>query len=281
MSLKNAAATPMPVCHCPLRSSCCNYGLRSGSPESFIYGGSGEDHNPCVNGGDRSGQLPDALHMDLQDVVDVTIAYNNPSNCDYFSQACRNCEQTSAARLIRILNSVNLYIYLFVSRITCLLSRRFKCKAYLTFVLSVSLTISPCSAFANEFEKAEKYLDDSKINLDQIAAVFNKVAYGSTTKRSIPDSVYPLTTLATPLLTTYRYSGDGGEEWLRVDLKKAAEEELETGRGNSDTDADDVGQGANFRYGSDLEKDHGLPTSAPAADILKNNNNKNYNNPNR
>lgn len=34
-------------------------------------------------------------------------------------------------------------------------------------------------------------------------------------------------------------------------------------------------------YGSDLEKDHALPTSAPAADILKNNNNKHYGNPNR
>lgn len=34
-------------------------------------------------------------------------------------------------------------------------------------------------------------------------------------------------------------------------------------------------------YGTDLEKDHVLPTSAPAADILKNNNNKHYGNPNR
>lgn len=152
-----------------------------------------------------------------------------------------------------------------------------------TFVLTLAVApLAQASPFANEFEKAEKYLDDSKINLEQIAAVFNKVAYGSTTKRSIPDNVYPLTTLATPLLTTYRYSGDGGEEWLRVDLKKTAEEdEQETGRGSSDADGDETGQGGNFRYGADLEKDHGLPTSAPAADILKNNNNKNYNNPNR
>lgn len=53
-----------------------------------------------------------------------------------------------------------------------------------------------------------------EINLDNIgnlerniAAVFNKVAYGSTTtKRSIPDNVFvpSLTTVPTPLLTTYR-----------------------------------------------------------------------------
>lgn len=52
------------------------------------------------------------------------------------------------------------------------------------------------------------YLD--KIgNLEKsIAAVFNKVAYGSTTtKRSIPDNVFvpSLTTVPTPPLTTYRY----------------------------------------------------------------------------
>lgn len=38
-----------------------------------------------------------------------------------------------------------------------------------------------------------------------IAAVFNKVAYGTTTKRSIPDNVFSLTTMQTPQLTTYRY----------------------------------------------------------------------------
>lgn len=39
-----------------------------------------------------------------------------------------------------------------------------------------------------------------------IAAVFNKVAYGTTTKRSIPDNVFipNLTTMPTPQLTTYR-----------------------------------------------------------------------------
>lgn len=45
-------------------------------------------------------------------------------------------------------------------------------------------------------------------NLERsIAAVFNKVAYGSTTtKRSIPDNVFvpSLTTVPTPLLTTFR-----------------------------------------------------------------------------
>lgn len=40
-----------------------------------------------------------------------------------------------------------------------------------------------------------------------IAAVFNKVAYGTTTKRSIPDNVFVpnLTTVPTPQLTTFRY----------------------------------------------------------------------------
>lgn len=40
-----------------------------------------------------------------------------------------------------------------------------------------------------------------------IAAVFNKVAYGTTTKRSIADSVFVpnLTTVPTPQLTTYRF----------------------------------------------------------------------------
>lgn len=129
------------------------------------------------------------------------------------------------------------------------------------------------SAYPNEFDKSEKLLD--KINLEQsIAAVFNKVAYGSTTKRSIPDNSYPITTLATPLLTTYRYS-DGSDEWLRVDIKNSDGERI-----NTDYDEEDRSN-LESSYGSDLEKDHGLPTSAPAADILKNNNNRNYNNPNR
>lgn len=50
-------------------------------------------------------------------------------------------------------------------------------------------------------------LDKLGSNLEMsIAAVFNKVAYGTTTKRSISDSVSvpSLTTVATPQLTTFR-----------------------------------------------------------------------------
>lgn len=50
-------------------------------------------------------------------------------------------------------------------------------------------------------------LDKLGGNLEKsIAAVFNKVAYGTTTKRSIPDNapVPSLTTASTPLLTTFR-----------------------------------------------------------------------------
>ncbi|EAT39294.1 AAEL008894-PA [Aedes aegypti] len=86
------------------------------------------------------------------------------------------------------------------------------------------------------------------LNLEKsIAAVFSRVAYGSTTttKRSIPDNVYvpSLTTVSTPLLTTFS---------------------------------------ANHRnYELDLERDHVLPTSAPNAEILKSNSNPTYPNPNR
>ncbi|CAG9861673.1 unnamed protein product [Phyllotreta striolata] len=139
------------------------------------------------------------------------------------------------------------------------------------------------SGFANEFDKTQQFLD--KINLEKsIAAVFNKVAYGSTTKRSIPDNVFPVTTLGTPLLTTYRY-GNGYEEWQRVDVK-TSDGDRDVDRSNVDFEQPDF-ESENSRrdldmgYGADLEKDHALPTSAPAADILKNNNNKNYNNPNR
>lgn len=137
---------------------------------------------------------------------------------------------------------------------------------------------------ASDLDKSERFLD--KINEQSIAAVFNKVAYGSTTKRSIPDNAYIYTTLATPLLTTYKYS-DGNQEWYRVDVK---EPEILTGDekiDNLEEDRDDNNNNNNNpvynkdSYGLDLEKDHVLPTSAPAADILKNNNNKNYNNPNR
>lgn len=76
------------------------------------------------------------------------------------------------------------------------------------------------------------------------------------------------------LLTRNRFS-TGKDEWLRVDVKKPSA--AETGRSGSV----DFEQPEEKNYGVDLEKDHALPTSAPAADILKNNNNKHYNNPNR
>lgn len=152
--------------------------------------------------------------------------------------------------------------------IFCLLIRCLLLAKKLVFLIVVCQTVT---AYPSELVKTGAFLD--KVNLEQsIAAVFNKVAYGSTTKRSIPDNAYPATTLATPLLTTFRYS-DGKDEWLRVDVKKPSVG-VETGR-SGNVDFEEKG------YGVDLEKDHALPTSAPAADILKNNNNKNYNNPNR
>lgn len=50
------------------------------------------------------------------------------------------------------------------------------------------------------------YLDKIGSLEMSIAAVFNKVAYGTTTKRSIPDTVFipNLTTVPTPQLTTFR-----------------------------------------------------------------------------
>lgn len=59
---------------------------------------------------------------------------------------------------------------------------------------------APVQAFGDGF---------GNFNLEKsIAAVFSRVAYGSTTttKRSIPDNVYvpSLTTVSTPLLTTFR-----------------------------------------------------------------------------
>ncbi|XP_055387816.1 probable cyclin-dependent serine/threonine-protein kinase DDB_G0292550 isoform X3 [Condylostylus longicornis] len=86
-----------------------------------------------------------------------------------------------------------------------------------------------------------------------------KVAYGttSTTKRSIPDNTYvpSLTTIATPPLTTLRYSE-----------KSPHQQQLNLHHRN---------------YELDLERDHALPTSAPNADILKSNSNPTYPNPNR
>lgn len=72
----------------------------------------------------------------------------------------------------------------------------------------VNFGVSGSSGGAGSGNSGGLYLD--KIgNLEKsIAAVFNKVAYGSTTtKRSIPDNVFvpSLTTVPTPPLTTYRY----------------------------------------------------------------------------
>lgn len=163
--------------------------------------------------------------------------------------------------------------------------------SFLVFICVTSLTA------ANEFDKTELFRGN-KISEQSIAAVFNKVAYGSTTKRSIPDNAYLYTTLATPLLTTYRYS-DGNQEWYRVDVKEPDkdDDDMDTQtdprrnfdddftKQRKDEDYDNFRRNENreydSNYGSELEKDHALPTSAPAADILKNNNNKNYNNPNR
>lgn len=195
-----------------------------------------------------------------------------------------------------------------IMRILCLIIHRlfnfnFKiCDKKITnhdrkFIVLVILSFLTLTA-ANEFDKTELFR--SKISEQSIAAVFNKVAYGSTTKRSIPDNAYIYTTLATPLLTTYRYS-DGNQEWYRVDVKEPdkdieeEEDDLDKGKNYDDNyktrkeeDYDtgvlrrnENGREYNNNYGVDLEKDHVLPTSAPAADILKNNNNKNYNNPNR
>ncbi|XP_050315961.1 uncharacterized protein LOC126750389 [Anthonomus grandis grandis] len=154
----------------------------------------------------------------------------------------------------------------------------------LTLAFAVVLSAGRVSAWANELDKTEQFLD--KINLEEksIAAVFNKVAYGSTTKRSIPDNSYPVTTMATMLLTTFRYS-DGSEEWARVDIKNRNSNQPEPERSNVDFEQPEFEPENSRRdldgYGTDLEKDHVLPTSAPAADILKNNNNRQYGNPNR
>ncbi|XP_050079995.1 uncharacterized protein LOC126567757 [Anopheles maculipalpis] len=129
---------------------------------------------------------------------------------------------------------------------------------------------APVQAFGDEL---------GGVNLERsIAAVFSRVAYGSTTttKRSIPDNVYvpSLTTVSTPLLTTFRYDnknkdtlggpGAGG------------------GLGDKDSHYNQQQISANHRnYELDLERDHVLPTSAPNAEILKSNSNPTYPNPNR
>ncbi|XP_058463334.1 uncharacterized protein LOC131437783 [Malaya genurostris] len=127
-------------------------------------------------------------------------------------------------------------------------------------------------------------------NLERsIAAVFSRVAYGSTTttKRSIPDNVYvpSLTTVSTPLLTTFRYRekdkdsislGGGGGGGSGAGTLEAL------GTGGREPHYNQQQISANHRnYELDLERDHVLPTSAPNAEILKSNSNPTYPNPNR
>lgn len=131
--------------------------------------------------------------------------------------------------------------------------------------------LSPLAAASYNVSKAQKtpgfgaaggsssYLDNFE-NLERsLAAVLIKVAYGttSTTKRSIPNNTYMprLTTIPTPLLTTFRY-----QDKLSAQSRDNAHHRS---------------------YELDLEKDHALPTSAPNADILKSNSNTFYPNPNR
>ncbi|XP_055628604.1 uncharacterized protein LOC129770042 [Toxorhynchites rutilus septentrionalis] len=137
-------------------------------------------------------------------------------------------------------------------------------------------------------------------NLERsIAAVFSRVAYGSTTttKRSIPDNVYvpSLTTVSTPLLTTFRY-----REKDKDPLGLGSGSGSGSGIGGGSIGGDGLGSlggggvggrephhnqqqiSANHRnYELDLERDHVLPTSAPNAEILKSNSNPTYPNPNR
>lgn len=225
----------------------------------------------------------------------VTLAGNGPimdavvtgNDAEYRKDVCdfvfKNGRTQFATRIYSLASElilrlfVILYMYLrYCSCLYLVVKDRFfqsiRCDARSVVIVVCLLTARPVAGYANELDKTEQFLD--KINLEQsIAAVFNKVAYGSTTKRSIPDNAYPLTTLATPLLTTYRYS-DGNDEWLRVDVKN-------TESGRSSVDFEQPEKEFDSGYGVDLEKDHALPTSAPAADILKNNNNKHYGNPNR
>ncbi|KAG5878556.1 hypothetical protein JTB14_018878 [Gonioctena quinquepunctata] len=192
----------------------------------------------------------------------------------------KDCTESLSYFVISIISLLKIFMCLY--KIQWSIAKRDSHVGHALLAMVLLFSLTGVSGFADEFDKTEQFLD--KINLEKsIAAVFNKVAYGSTTKRSIPDTAYPVTTLATPLLTTFRYS-NGDDEWLRVDLKNS-DLNRDAGRSNVDFEQPDF-DNENRRdldngYGVDLERDHVLPTSAPAADILKNNNNKNYNNPNR
>uniref|UniRef100_A0A182WDA4 Proline-rich transmembrane protein 3/4 domain-containing protein n=1 Tax=Anopheles minimus TaxID=112268 RepID=A0A182WDA4_9DIPT len=129
---------------------------------------------------------------------------------------------------------------------------------------------APVQAFGDEL---------GGVNLERsIAAVFSRVAYGSTTttKRSIPDNVYvpSLTTVSTPLLTTFRYDNKNKDA--------LGGSSPGGGLGDKDSHYNQQQISANHRnYELDLERDHVLPTSAPNAEILKSNSNPTYPNPNR
>ncbi|XP_063703651.1 uncharacterized protein LOC134833303 [Culicoides brevitarsis] len=112
----------------------------------------------------------------------------------------------------------------------------------------------------------------NRFNMEnQIAAIFSRVSYGSTTtKRSISDlgmGQSSLTTIPTPFLTTNRYR----EKEKEPANNKNHELQKHYQQINS--------HHRNFE--EILERDHALPTSAPNADILKTNSNPMYPNPNR
>ncbi|XP_055527488.1 uncharacterized protein LOC129720096 [Wyeomyia smithii] len=136
---------------------------------------------------------------------------------------------------------------------------------------------APVQAFGDGF---------GNFNLERsIAAVFSRVAYGSTTttKRSIPDNVYvpSLTTVSTPLLTTFRYREKDKDSLSLGGGSGAGAVEGGLG-GGREPHYNQQQISANHRnYELDLERDHVLPTSAPNAEILKSNSNPTYPNPNR
>lgn len=79
-------------------------------------------------------------------------------------------------------------------------------KVYIVIYLLLSvISISNCAAHVDTSSSTPQ-----EFNLDEIGAIFHKVAYPTsttTTKRSITDNVYvpSITTVPTPSLTTFRY----------------------------------------------------------------------------